>query len=252
MDIKARTEQLRRRIKAIQDGLRDVTTGPVGDGLQRAGSIYLGAMRRRFDSASRGDGTWKPLAESTKRARLARRGGYASAKRGFDEIERFKQAAPGFYSAWKEAQDQSKRATTRLTKERAKLRVKVLRDRLGSARSLGDEHRIKRQIRETKARAGLRQNQSDLAYKSLGKFSILADIGILKNSLSEGRPGNVRRFISDGIRVGTNIFYAIYHQTGSARLPQRTILVQPDDETQGRMLRVINLGVSKLIQSTKK
>jgi hypothetical protein len=42
------------------------------DGLVAASQVYLGFVRQRFLNAARGDGTWKPLAASTIRARLAK------------------------------------------------------------------------------------------------------------------------------------------------------------------------------------
>lgn len=39
--------------------------GPMGDAFTDGGTIYLEAMRMRYGSASRGDGTWKPLKPAT-------------------------------------------------------------------------------------------------------------------------------------------------------------------------------------------
>ena len=238
LDITANTTQLRSRIEQIRRGISETSSGPIADGLKQAGAIYLGTMRRRFEGASRGDGTWPDLAESTKRGRLASRGPYASAKRAQGEVRTL--------------QDQFK-AANRVKRERAKLQVLVLRSRLGAARILSDEHRIKAQIRKVKAKGGLKENQSDLAYKSLGKFAILADTGTLRNSLTTGSPGHVETFIPSGIRVGTNISYATYHQNGTAngRPPKREILVQPDEDTERRMLRAIEAAVAKVVRETK-
>lgn len=46
-------------------------SGPLDDMYRQWGARYLGFTRRRFVSASRGDGTWAPLSKSTIRARRA-------------------------------------------------------------------------------------------------------------------------------------------------------------------------------------
>jgi hypothetical protein len=45
----------------------------LGDGIRQSVHVYADAMRRRFASASAGDGTWPPLAKGTAKAK-ARRG----------------------------------------------------------------------------------------------------------------------------------------------------------------------------------
>lgn len=54
--------------QAIQQAFA-TRTAPMEKGFKRAGAIYLGSMRSRFIKASRGDGTWPDLADSTKAQR---------------------------------------------------------------------------------------------------------------------------------------------------------------------------------------
>ena len=77
-------------------------------------------------------------------------------------------------------------------------------------------------------------------------FSILVDTGILRNSLSPGNPGNMFRPIDGGMQVGigpdshghdriTIGDLAVFHHYGKGRLPARTILVAPDEQTEKGM-----------------
>lgn len=75
-----------RKLDRLQDGLGNATREPLRAGMVRAGLIYFQDMRARFERASAGDGTWRPLAKSTladrrkKDKRILRRSGriYAS------------------------------------------------------------------------------------------------------------------------------------------------------------------------------
>src|SRR5688572_25151800 len=51
--------------QSLHTPLRD--QAGLGAGFEEAVHVYAGAVRRRFASAMNGDGTWAPLAESTKR-----------------------------------------------------------------------------------------------------------------------------------------------------------------------------------------
>src|SRR4051812_37400525 len=63
-------------------------------------------------------------------------------------------------------------------------------------------------------------------------FPILFDTGRLYESLSPGGPGYIERFAGPlSIFVGTAVPYAIYHQTGTTRMPQRTVLDFPNATT---------------------
>src|SRR5438067_333605 len=58
----------------LREALAGVLPPQLQIAFQRAGVIYLGAMRQRFFSAARGDGTWPPLALATMLARLRGKG----------------------------------------------------------------------------------------------------------------------------------------------------------------------------------
>lgn len=78
--------------------------------------------------------------------------------------------------------------------------------------------------------------------------SILRDTGILFGATQVNGRGSIFENIDKGVRVGfagakmhkrghaTVAQIAIFHQRGGARLPQRKILVPPDDATQQAML----------------
>ena len=56
-------------VKGIKAGSQISGSGPMNDMLKAWGSRYLVFAERRFSKFSRGGGDWKPLAESTKKAR---------------------------------------------------------------------------------------------------------------------------------------------------------------------------------------
>jgi phage gpG-like protein len=64
------TSEISRKFSEAEQRLGDATQDPMRSGFAAAGAIYLGFARNRFVKAARGDGTWVPLAESTKLARL--------------------------------------------------------------------------------------------------------------------------------------------------------------------------------------
>lgn len=85
------------------------------------------------------------------------------------------------------------------------------------------------------------------------RFAILRDTSILFNSLSVGAPGSVSKIDATGIEVGTAIEYAAAHQNGVAgRLPQRKIMVEPDQVTRDRISTALANGVLKLMSDRLK
>lgn len=67
------TEQMRARSRTFQAALSaNPAPAEVGKGLRQAQAIYQGFVRTRFVNASAGDGTWQPLAYSTRLARARR------------------------------------------------------------------------------------------------------------------------------------------------------------------------------------
>jgi len=73
---------------------------------------------------------------------------------------------------------------------------------------------------------------------------ILIRSGRLYGSLIEGGAGHIEELLPDGIRKGTGIFYAAFHQSGGGRLPQREILVPPDADTDAQIGRIFIAGLT--------
>lgn len=66
--------EIRDTVQRVFSLARNVTRpGPVKDAIVSAAGLWFGFLRRRFDSASRGDGTWPDLAPSTKAKRFRRK-----------------------------------------------------------------------------------------------------------------------------------------------------------------------------------
>ncbi len=66
---------LERYRKEVRRGLRSLSPSPMRDVLKKWAFRYRGAMRQRYDRFSKGGGDWKPLKESTKKARRHGKGG---------------------------------------------------------------------------------------------------------------------------------------------------------------------------------
>ena len=103
-------------------------------------------------------------------------------------------------------------------------------------------------------------NQGDFA----GSFSILRDTGLLFNVLSpvfDAAPGQLQEDIPFGIRVGfggpgrypdgtaTIADVASFHQEGNENLPQRKIVVPPDEPTQQRMAEIMQTKINELARA---
>lgn len=207
-------EQLHRSVQQAVEAVRSPATGPIGEGLKQAAAFYLAFIRRRFDRASKGDGTWPDLAPSTKLARMRK-----------TQKGRKKLAA-------------SAKKRGRLRKQAAAMRKRV--DRIGGAAGAAMSDQIDRWLMKEIGR---------ISPVALARFSILRDTGLLSNSLSLGGPGNVQTMLSDGIQVGTQINYARFHQQPSVpgQPPQRPIFVDPDNSTAERMRKALSAAVLKAI-----
>lgn len=70
LEVKVDTQQSEAALERLRLGLAGVLPPPLRAAFARLGVVYMAFVRRRFLSASRGDGTWQPLAQSTKLARL--------------------------------------------------------------------------------------------------------------------------------------------------------------------------------------
>jgi phage gpG-like protein len=72
----------------------------------------------------------------------------------------------------------------------------------------------------------------------------------LLNSLTPGAAGNVFLTIPGGVRVGTSVPYAGFHQHGTSRMPARTILVAPSPEAVERMRKPIETTVRQVVKAS--
>jgi|GEM_PF-3269652 len=143
-------------------------------GFENAQAAYLGAMRKRFSSASHGDGTWPDISPSTKLKRYYKAGGRFKRTKGITRMDRLRQIASV-------------------------------------------------------------------------PFPILYDTGLLYTSLYPGSPGNILAESPDSISAGSDVPYAVYHQLGGGRLPQRSILVTPTQEILDQMTAPITAGFRAMI-----
>jgi phage gpG-like protein len=62
-----------------------------------------------------------------------------------------------------------------------------------------------------------------------GKVQILRDTGILFNSLAQAQPFNVLSIVPGVVTIGTEVPYARYHQSGTARMPARRLWPEPEN-----------------------
>ncbi len=91
--------------------------------------------------------------------------------------------------------------------------------------------------RGSRVQGARRANQAASALAARGvapsNAAILIDTATLVGSITPGT--HASEDIDGGIRVGTEVAYARYHQDGGPHLPQREIFVQPDSATLSRM-----------------
>lgn len=75
--------------------------------------------------------------------------------------------------------------------------------------------------------------------------AILIDTATLIGSITPGT--HATETIPGGIRVGTEVGYAVHHQQGGPGLPQREIFVQPDRPTASLMQTAIERGYQQAV-----
>lgn len=80
------------------------------------------------------------------------------------------------------------------------------------------------------------------------RFPILKDTEKLYDSLKPGDVNNILEVLPNGVKVGTAIPYATYHQYGTSRMPARTILVFPDQDAQQAMNSRVIAGFRNLLK----
>lgn len=86
------------------------------------------------------------------------------------------------------------------------------------------------------------------------KLPILVDTAILFNSLSGGTPDSINDLLPDGIRLGTRVKYAKYHQDPETpgRPPRRRIIVAPDAPTLASCAADIEAGLTRMLSRRMK
>lgn len=188
MRLEIRDPEVRAALLKLITHVRSGGNGPMRDDYRRAAARFLGFIRARFVRASRGDGTWPPLAYST-RLRKLRRG-------------------------------------------------------------LRNSPTLRAAVRATGSGQVTRAQQVQ-QYLAEGPFPILRETGLLFNSLTEGAPGSVVNYEFDGVRVGTAVRYADFHQdpTVPGRPPKREIFVQPDAATEAAITNDLANGLLKVLDA---
>lgn len=199
----------------VRDGLEE-HTGPIGDAFENWGRIFRAFLQERFYLQARGGGEWPPLKIKS------------AAARAYAMYRRFK------------AQWEPKLRRKEITQEEYDKRYAAVR------------RKVRKQTARTREIEG-------------ANVSILIDTGTLAGALEgrfAGAPGALEEKIPFGIRVGyggpaphpkskgaTVAEIALFHQEGGPRLPQRRIIVDPDEETISEMGRVMTDAVYKLIRT---
>ena len=176
-------------------------SNPVRIMLRRWGARYLAFTQRRYYRYSRGGGDWPALKPATVSRRTAAGTQRFGAKKG-------------------------QRVTLGGSRQRA----------LRMARITTNPKRARRAVKALKAIGG-------------AKASILIDTTMLVKSLEPGARGNLIDDISQGVDVGfspaihpsgagvTFGQLAMFHHFGRGNNPERTILVEPDQQTLSQMGR---------------
>lgn len=190
LDIDVDTKELEAALAKLGQNLSSPLPPPLQIAFRRAGVIYMAWARTRYVKASRGDGTWLPLALSTKLARLRKN----------------KAVWGRFLKRKKELKKKGEPSTHVATLAAAEL-----------------------------------QGTS---------FEILRDTGAILNSMSSGGPGSVEELTNHGIRLGTRVYYATYHQapTVPGRPPQRIIVAPPDAVTSQAIKDEVSRGVNQVLK----
>jgi hypothetical protein len=78
----------------------------------------------------------------------------------------------------------------------------------------------------------------------------LRDTDALFRSLMPGQPNNIRRIVSGIVVVGSSDPKLKYHQAGTKRMPQRKVIVPPDNQTIAEMDRETVKGIDLLVKAS--
>jgi hypothetical protein len=219
---------LRRFQDVLADDLRRNGKGPIRDALKQWAHRYRAFAQERFDRASKGDGTWPPLAASTVRRRRGFKQSKAANMRADQAVDR---AIAAKYRVWK--------AEGRQTE--------------GKFRGLA---------------AGASTRASVAKRKALGLalvVSILRNTGTLfaaLNPVFTRKPGALEESIPFGVRVGYGgpakhpkgkasiADIAGFHNAGAGHLPRRQIIVPPDQRTIDGMVADMERGMKRLVEQS--
>jgi len=198
---------LNKFVKGIKAGSQSTGSGPVNNMLKAWGARYLTFIRRRFAKFSRGGGDWKPLAESTKKAR-----------RGS-----------------KRRKTRSSRAKTKTTTRGSGKKFAILRDTgiLLKALSIGAPGNLFKRVK-----GGIQVGFGGSA-KHKGKIKKLSRQAKRKSIRKSAKGSKSRAGLAKSLRssrakqgaMAKIADIAAYHNTGGGNLPKREILVQPDART---------------------
>lgn len=210
---------------------------PVRRAFRQWAHIYRAFLRERYNRFSRGGGDWKPLAESTILGRKAKGGG--------TRRQKVSKAGRTIRTARKTLANASQR-----------LDKLILKGKGDSGRANLAWFQIRRAAQRIAKARGTAEAQASMA-----GISILRDKGLLFNVTAPeftGAIGQLQEDIPFGVRVGfggpgrhpdgtaTIADIAGFHQEGGPRLPQRKIIVPPDEPAQGRMARVMDAALKTL------
>ena len=201
---------------------------------------YASWSQERFLAASRGDGTWPPLAASTIYARSRQ------------PMARFRAA----YGHHVDTRGIDPETGQRLTREKY-LRLEAS----AYTRQRGWTKAMYGSTGGYKIRGGGRTRGPGAASPVVGNVSILVDTGTLRNALTIGQAGNVTEqqgltatygiggpagHNSDRLTIGK---LAAYHQNGGTipgRPPQREILVAPPEEVMAKLRQHAATAIRKV------
>ncbi len=197
---------------------------------------WMGFIRRRFDRASKGDGTWAPLANSTVERRRYARG------RGLNI-------------------GQARRATAATTAKIAVARRKAQAKMLAATTP---EARAKARLAFRDASRRVRQSiqKQRRVETAAGSAAILRDTGTMFGATRVGAPGNLFEATATGFRAGfaptkhgsdrvTVAQLVDWHNRGAGNYPARTIIVPPDTDTARGMMSDLQRGVQKLARENQ-
>ena len=245
---------LTRKLNAAAHGIVGVPPS-LRDMYDAWAKVYMDFIRLRFQVFSRGGGDWPALSLATI---LARRGKVAKGLRKAVSVE--SRAAREEFKRYYKVRLQTIMSRRGLKPTPALRKDKMFQKRLNQAKNLA-----KAQAAGDIRRAGGRMMTRKAAIAGLvpaqwADVAILRDTGTLLQALTIGMPGSYKERIPGGIEVGiggpsrhdnesalTIGDIAKVHHEGEGRVPQREILVPPDDQTMRTFKSIAESALIRLI-----